>query len=334
MKAFTDKLHNEGMKVVLWIATPFIGSESKEFDFFRGKLLKKNRADGTVMIADPRFADVRRWYADMLSERMKSWDLDGFKLDFIDCFSLCEKSPCDYENMDYPVLGEAITALLDGITASLREIKPDVMIEYRQAYIGPSMQKSGNMFRVDDCAYGAKYNRVNGIDLRLIAPDSAIHSDMLMWDYEASVEAAADQLSALLFIVPQVSVLFDKLNDEHKRMLSFYLDFIDENRDVLQHGKLVPLYPEADYSVVYAQQNEKVIAALYSANSFEVPEPAEEFAVVNASGNEKVYIEVPEHLLGRAYGICNCMGEETAKGIITNPVNSYRIPQNGMLICR
>lgn len=331
MEAFVKKLHIYGIKVVLWIATPFIGSESKEFGLFKGKLLRKNREDGTVMVADPRFADVRRWYVKMLSDRMKNWNLDGFKLDFIDCFTLCEDSSLNYDEMDYPVLGEAITVLLDEITTSLRQINPDVMIEFRQPYIGPNMQKSGNMFRVEDCAYGAKFNRINGIDLRLIAPDSAIHSDMLMWDYDADVEAAADQLSALLFIVPQVSMLLDKLNDEHKKMLSFYLDFIDENRDVLQHGVLVPLYPEADYSVVFAHKNNKVIAALYSANSFEVPDGTEEFAIVNASGNEKVYIEVHDSIIGKKYIICNCMGEEISSGKIVTAVNSYHIPHNGIL---
>lgn len=333
MKAFVEKLHSNNINVVLWIATPFIGSESKDFDLFKGKLLRKKHDDGSVMVADPRFADVRSWYVKMLTERMKNWNLDGFKLDFIDCFTLCEESSQNYDEMDYPVLGKAVTVLLDEICSSLRQLNPDVMIEYRQPYIGPDMQRSGNMFRVEDCAYGAKFNRLNGIDLRLIAPDSAVHSDMIMWDYDASVEAAADQLSALLFVVPQVSMLFDKLNDEHKKMLSFYLNFIDENREVLQRGKLVPLYPEADYSVVFAYKDNKVIAALYSANSFEVPDGTEEFAIVNASGNDKVYIEFPDSFLGRNYRICNCMGEEYLSGKIADKIQSFLIPHNGILFC-
>lgn len=332
IRGLVDSLHKQDMKVILWVATPFIGSESKHFDFFNGRFLYNNRDDGTVMVADPRYADIRKWYVDFLTDRMKKWTLDGFKLDFIDCFRLTDESSTDYENMDYPDLGEAITVLLDEITSALRAINPDVMIEYRQKYIGPSMQKSGNLFRVEDCAYGAMFNRINGIDLRLAAPQSAIHSDMLMWDYEASVEGAADQLSALLFIVPQISMLFDKLPEEHRKVLKFYLDFIDDNIDVLQYGKLVPLNPEAFYPVIYAQRDGKVIAGLYSANSFKVPDNTEKLFVVNASGNSVVYVDCGNNqFVGREYIIRNCMGEIVETGNINNVLEAFNVPHNGII---
>lgn len=332
MRGLVESLHSQNMKVMLWIATPFIGIESKYYSFFNGRFLGKNRDDGTVLVADPRYADIRKWYVDLLTDRMTRWNLDGFKLDFIDNFTLTKESNTDYENMDYPLLGEAVTALLCEITSALRKINPDVLIEYRQKYIGPSMQKSGNLFRVEDCAYGAMFNRINGIDLRLSAPFSAIHSDMLMWDYEASPEAAADQLSALLFIVPQISMLFDKLPDEHKKVLKFYLDFIDDNIDVLQYGNIVPLNPEAFYPVIYAEKEGRVIAGLYSANSFKVPDGTSNLNIVNASGAENVYVDFAgNNFNGREYVIYNCMGDTVGGGLITASLQSFDVPHNGIL---
>lgn len=333
MKGLVENLHAKGMKVVLWIATPYIGSESKCFRFFNGRFLGKNRADGTVMVADPRYADIRKWYVDLLTDRMVRWKLDGFKLDFINNFTLTDESRTDFENMDYPVLGEAVTALLDEITSALRKINPDVMIEYRQTYIGPAMQKSGNLFRVEDCAYGAMFNRINGIDLRLAAPHSAIHSDMLMWDYEASAEAAADQLSALLFITPQISMFFDKLPEEHRKVLKFYLDYIDSNTAVLQYGKMVPLNPEAFYPVVYAENNGKVIAGLYCANSFRVPDGAKSLDIVNAAGSEYVYIDFADNdFSSKEYVIYNCMGDVVGGGVIKAALQSFNVPHNGIIM--
>lgn len=333
MKGLIHDLHGKGMKVLLWIAVPFIGRQSRCFDFFNGRFLRKRRDDGSVMIADPRYADIRKWYTELLTDRMTRWEPDGFKLDFIDDFFLTEDSPAVCGAMDIPVLGEAVTALLCEVTSALRKINPDVLIEYRQKYIGPAMQSSGNLFRVEDCAYGAMFNRINGIDLRLAAPHSAIHSDMLMWDYEASAEEAADQLSALLFIVPQVSMLFDRLPDEHGKMLKFYLDYIDSNSGVLQYGNLVPLHPEAFYPVIYAEKDGRVIAGLYSAHSFRVPAGTESLDIVNAAGSETVYIDFADtDLTGRNYVIFNCMGEPVGSGTVRAPLQSFTVPHNGIIM--
>lgn len=331
MKEFVNKLHNEGMKVVLWIATPFIGCESKDFKLFEGKLLGKKDGSDKVFVADPRFSEVRKWYVSLFCDRMKRWNLDGFKIDFINHFELTYESSKEYDKMDIPVLGEAVTALLCEISASLKQINPEVMLEYRQSYIGPCMLKSGNMFRVDDCAYGAFYNRVNGIDLRLCTKGSAVHSDMLMWDYNASPEAVADQLSSLLFIVPQISMKFEKLSESHKKVLKFYLDFIDEKREVLQHGKLIPLHPEANYSVVSAQKNGETVVALYSAASFEISDNTSKFTVVNASGNKNIFLKVPKHIIGKNYTILNCTGDTVLSSSVKNEVDYYTVPQNGMM---
>jgi len=335
MKGLADDLHNMGMKLILWIGTTMIGCDSKYFDFFNGRFLYKKFEDGTVRMADPRYKDIREWYVDFLTDRMKRWNLDGFKLDFLDAFWTTEESRTDYENMDYPNIGEAVAVMMNEVSDSLRKINPDLLLEYRQSYIGPAMQKTGNLFRVEDCAYGSMFNRINGIDLRLSVPNSAVHSDMLMWDYDASAEGCADQLSNLLFIVPQISVRFDKLPEEHKKVLKFYLDFIDDNIDVLQHGKLVPLNPEAFYPVVYAQKDGKTIAGLYSSNMFTVPDNTDSLSVVNASGKEKIYIDFDKNdFIGRNYVIYNCLGEIVANGTISAVLNSYDIPHNGIIILK
>lgn len=332
MRAFSDEVHKLGMNFILWIATPFIGSESREFAYFKGKLLRKYSSDGTVFIADPRFADVRAWYVKKLTTIFRQWNLDGFKLDFIDCFSFGEESSVSYEEMDIPLLGDAVDRLTSDITEALKQIKPDVMIEFRQSYIGPAMQKNCNMVRVEDCAYGAMFNRQNGIDLRLISGNNAVHSDMLMWDYLASPEAAADQLSNILFIVPQISMLFDRLSPEHRRVLEFYLDFIDSNRNVLQYGKLVPLYTEAGYPVVYAYSEDSLVAALYGSELFTVNGKFNSVKIVNATGSGRIVADLGDSFDNlKEYVIYNCMGETVTSGKTEAALSAYSIPHNGII---
>lgn len=329
MKRFIGELHDMGMKAMLWFAVPFVGVKSRVYDFFDGRFLYDRSADGTLKIADPRYADIRKWYADMLAERLARWDLDGVKLDFIDSFEFAGE-PFVRDDMDIPSLPDAVCALLKEITDALRAVCPDVLIEFRQSYIGPAMRQYGNMLRVCDCAYGAMFNRLNGLDMRLLAGDTAVHSDMLQWEYGVSAEKAADQLSSLLFIVPQISMPLDRLPEEHKKMLKYYLDFIDDNRDILLGGRLVPLSPETFYSVVYAQKEREVIAALYTANSFTAPENTGKLTVVNASGIEKIYVDL-NGCAAEKYEIKNCMGEAVCSGRVSSPLAAYSVPHNGML---
>lgn len=329
MKRFIGELHDMDMKAMLWFAVPFIGVKSRAYDFFNGRFLYDRRADGTLKIADPRYTDIRKWYADMLAERLARWNLDGVKLDFIDSFEFSGE-PFVRDGMDIPDLPRAVCALLKEITDALKAVRPDVLIEFRQSYIGPAMRQYGNMLRVSDCAYGAMFNRLNGLDMRLLAGKTAVHSDMLTWEYGVSAEKAADQLSSLLFIVPQISMPLDRLPEEHKKMLKFYLDFIDSHRDILLGGRLVPLSPETFYSSVYAEKEGEIIAALYTANSFTAPEDTGKLTVVNASGIEKIYVDL-NGCPAKSFMILNCMGEVVRSGGVVSALAAYTVPHNGML---
>lgn len=333
MRRFVDRLHEIGMKCMLWYSVPFVGIYAKNITRFEGKFLRSKDSSNTVMILDPRFADVRAWLVETYETAVRDWDLDGLKLDFIDSFSLSETSSTDYNAMDCPSLEAAVEKLLCEVMTALRRIKPDIMIEFRQSYIGPVMQKYGSILRVGDCAGGSLINRVSSTDMRLICEDTAVHSDMLMWDYEAAPEGAADQLSNILFAVPQISIMFDRLSPEHKKMLKFYLSFMAENRDVLLNGKFMPLCPDANYAQILAQKDGKVIAALYSNPLFVKPDDADTVILCNASGSAAVYVENNGSAAEKKCVIKNCMGEtiaDTVVGLI-NGVTKFEVPHNGFL---
>ena len=335
MEATVEEIHNLGMRVMFWIAMPFIGPDCCDYPKLKNMILKQNYGENHYIL-DPRYAQVRAWYVQKLTDLMQRYHLDGFKLDFIDRFEASNNysntpAAAINENMDIPEFGHAVDRLLKQVAEALRAIKPDVLIEFRQEYVGPAMQQCANMMRVDDYAYGAMYNRVNGIDLRLLCRNTAVHSDMLMWDYDASVEAAADQLSNILFITPQISMLFEKLPESHRKMLQFYLDFMDEHRDILQGGQLVPLHPEALYSAIYAEKEHNVIAGLYAENSFTVPAGTKHLTLINATGRGEILLDSRKAALSGKWRICNCMGEETASGETFSELAAFEIPWNGFL---
>ena len=107
--------------------------------------------------------------------------------------------------MDIQSLQDAVDIFMTSVINTLREIKPDILIEFRQNYIGPNMRKFGNMFRVGDCPCDYIENRMCLLDLRALMGNSAVHSDMLMWHKDESAEYDALQIIGIIFGVMQYS---------------------------------------------------------------------------------------------------------------------------------
>lgn len=156
--------------------------------------------------------------------------------------------------MDYGVLEDAVHRLMTDLTRKLHELRPDVLIEFRQNYIGPVMRQYGNMFRVGDCPYSTSYNRVGIVDLRLTSGRTAVHSDMLMWNPEDRVENAACQIENVLFANVQLSARLDRIPEEHLRMMRFWTRLMQDEQHLLQEAPLYAEQPQMLYPVVRTEE--------------------------------------------------------------------------------
>ena len=262
-KAFTDSVHRLGMKLLVWFSVPFVGTESPVYSRFEGKYLYISKGSKAGVV-DPRYPEVRAYLKDTYKRFLKDYDIDGFKLDFIDSFHTGDTTAEPNDSMDCPTVEEAVHRLLIEIDEELAAIKPDLLFEYRQNYIGPAINRFGNMLRVGDCAYDALTNRIGIVDLRLMGYPVAVHSDMLFWSKEEAIPLCARQLLNIMFGVPQISVILADSTDEQKQLLKNYLDYWTENRDVLLHGTFRPLHPELNYTSVTAETEQKSITVLYA----------------------------------------------------------------------
>jgi alpha-galactosidase len=237
--------------------------------------------------------------------------VDGLKLDFIDEFKILgAKTDTEGEGRDYLSVLEAVDRLLTDIIQRLNAIKPSIMIEFRQSYIGPLMRKYGNMFRAGDCPYDMVTNRVRTLDVRLLSGSTPVHSDMVMWHPDEQVELAALQIINIIFSVPQISVLLERLPAQHIKMLRFWLSFWREHRDVLLDGELRPQHPETLYPVVSAVTATKYLLAVYqeSVVKFEGT-PPNGWILLNGTHDNRIFLEVKEELGVRRVQVRNCCGE-------------------------
>lgn len=333
-RAHVDRVHALGMKYLLWFSVPFVGVHTKAYARFKDKFLDPDpTGKRRWFILDPRFPDVRDYLIGVYERCIREFDLDGFKLDFVDCFGTREETKDAFGNgRDYDSVPEAADRLLTDVIARLRAIKPDVMIEFRQSYTGPAMRKYGNIFRVGDEPNNAMGNRVGSMLVKQLAGNTAVHSDMVMWHYEDTVESAAMQLIHAIFTVPQVSVRLDEVPASHVAMIKRYLAFWREHRDVLLDGRIRPLQPQHAYPVVIAETTTKLAAAAY-ANGF-VPLPRigdRKLLLINGTQDPRVVIELPDSLGKRRVRVWSCTGELTLdeKRDLAAGVHSIPIPPAG-----
>ena len=261
-KKFCDEVHALGMKLMVWFAVPFLGEQSPLYEQYKDRLLCRDYGAG---ILDVRYPEVRAYIISNYKRFLVDYDIDGFKLDFIDAFQPRPETPAyDPAVMDCETAVEGVRKLLSEIEEQLSAIKPDLLYEYRQNYVGPAINRFGNMLRVGDCAYDSLINRGGIVTMRLYGYPVAIHADMLFWASGESLELCARQLLNIFFGVPQISVILADSTEEQKALLRAYLSYWTENRDLILHGKLRADYPEYRYARVSAEQDDRIIAVHYT----------------------------------------------------------------------
>lgn len=329
MKDFVDRVHATGMKFMLWYSVPFMGKYAKNYDRFRDMLLDKSDFLENTWVLDVRYKEVRDFLVQTYVKAVKEWGLDGLKLDFIDSFVLYEKSLENDPRWDYVSMEDATDALMTEISQTLKAINPDILIEFRQSYVGPAIRKFGNMLRVGDCPNDAIRNRQGVVNLRLTSGSIPVHSDMLMWNLDDPVEVAALQLVSVLYSVPQISMKIASLPEDHKKMLTYYLKFWQEHRDILLDGKVTAENPESAYSIVCSQLEGRAVVTVYT----DVVVDCEKFSeVVAVNGTKKPLIL--KNAADKTYRVVNCMGEEVAAGTVPAALWEVSVPTSGMIFVK
>lgn len=335
MREFVDGVHERGMKLLLWYSMPLVGENSKTFARFQGRYLRYWDGQG-AWVLDPRYPEVRDHLIATYRTAMLEWGVDGFKLDFLGFFVATDSTELTIaDGRDYASVNEAADRLLTDVMAELRALNPDVMIEFRQPYIGPLMRKYGNMFRAADAPHVATDNRLRTVDLRLLSGNTAVHSDMFMWHAGDSVEAAALQFLSVLFSVPQLSVKLERIPPDHRQMVRHWTGYWLQNRDVLLDGEFVPHSPLAHYPLIEAVTDQKRIIAIYDDMVVRIPEGHGRRAldVVNAGHLGRVVLEVGARMGSFDYRVLDTLGREVGSATLELAPGVYRIavPRSGLL---
>lgn len=332
-----EVIHSHGMQFVAWVAPSFTNPVSRKR--FAGKLMGPRDNVGKIVNPlkaglDPRYTEVRQYIIDAYCRIIRDYDIDGFFMDFLECFGIQEADEPDDPERDYTSVHVAIDRLLQDLLKQLKQIKPDILIEIRQPSIGPHMRKVANMFRAVDCGNCFADNRIRVLDIRMLCGSAIAHADPIMWNTSEPVQSAAMQLTHTLFAVPQISMNLETLPADHKEMVRTYLAFWNEHRDVILDGALTPLEPQSAYPLVLSSTADKFLAAVYSNAVIPIPANAPETVlIVNGTYGDHVVLESDGALGKRGLTVTSCTGEEVCNQEITLAVGLHRleVPPNGII---
>lgn len=307
MAAHVAEVHKIGMKYIIWYSVPFVGVHSKHYDHFKGMMLRHIDRLSTGIL-DPRYKEVRDFLLGIYKKALVEWNLDGFKLDFIDQWCDDPVNAPYNEKMDIPSLQNAVQTFMTTVMQELKAIKPDILLEFRQGYIGPHMRTFGNMFRVGDCPGDYTSNRVGVFDLRMMLGSSAVHSDMLMWHKDEEAEMDALQIISIMYGVMQYSARLDVQTPRVLKMSKFWLDFLSAHKNVLLEGKLRSYDAHLLYTWAQATAGNECIAAVYDVNKVIQPEALDTVYIANGCTGQRTLVELEGNY---QVTILNCCGEET-----------------------
>ncbi|MEU5539298.1 glycoside hydrolase family 36 protein [Streptomyces sp. NPDC020362] len=276
-----------GLRYMAWIAPLLLGPAAGCYAQWAPSAPAPARAPGAYVL-DPRRPEVRRHIVEMCTALVRDHGLDGLKVDFID-------EAMVYAGDGGGDIGHALTALLTDLRTALETVRPELLLELRQPYVGPGMAAYGNMLRSFDCPADATANRVRTIDTSLLAVGGTVHSDMLLWDPSAPLEAAVRQLIGAFHSVPQLSVRLDSLPPEQLDALGFWLGQWRRLRPQLLDGRVEPGRPDDLYSLVESSADGVSVVSVHSERAVSLrPTAFEETVLVNASDVDRLVVDVQD----------------------------------------
>ncbi len=326
-----DTMHDLGLKVLLWVGIPYVGEESELWHKYKDKTIQYSDF-ARASILDPRYPEIREYIISTLKRLMTDYKLDGFKLDFIDLFYDVPGTKISDE-MDYMSVQDAVDRLMTDIKCELLKINPDTLIEFRQKYIGPNMRKYGNMFRVEDCPDDYLSNRVGVLDLRLLSGNTAVHSDMLMWNVNEKVEVAALQIINIIFATMQFSGKLSMMSEEHKKMVMFWIGFMNKNKDVLLNSDIIVEEAHLLYTLARTEKNGESVIAVYARDKCAKLSPnIDRTTILNGTQGDRIIAEIAKPGVYNV-SIYDCSGNaiEEKNVVLKQGITSFDVPVAGMV---
>ncbi|MGN0867007.1 MAG: glycoside hydrolase family 36 protein [Oligosphaeraceae bacterium] len=238
-----ERVHQMGMRYLLWVAPFLVGKKSRHFREMPQSLLPGEIREGY------RLLDPASPQADLVLRRMerllRQTPVDGLKVDFLDQIEPSRETPTSAH----------VLAFVERLHRTILRERPRALVEFRQSYATPAMLPFATQFRAGDVPFDFLANFRNMSLIRLaIGEGTPVHADPVYWAPGESLANISRHLVASLLGVPMLSMDLAKLSSREREIIAFWLGFYRQNMAAYQTGRwrLRPLGSQAGYALLTA----------------------------------------------------------------------------------
>ncbi|WP_432014154.1 glycoside hydrolase family 36 protein [Streptomyces cucumeris] len=323
------RVRAHGLRYMVWVAPLLLGPRAACHSRWAPYATRPATVPGADVL-DPRRPEVRARVVEQCVRLVRDHGLDGLKVDFLDQAMV-------YAGDGAGDVGAAMALLLADLRHALRTVRPDVLLELRQPYTGPGMAPFGNMMRSFDCPADATANRVRTIDTALLTIGGAVHSDMLLWDPGAPVEAAVRQLIGAFHAVPQLSVRLDRLPAGHREAIAFWLSAWRRLRPQLLDGTVEPGRPDELYALVRSTADGVCVIDVHSDRVVPLRAAGQRSVVlVNGTPVDRLTVSAEEDSLAADITVHDPRGRiiDRCRRVLAPGLHTVSVPSMGMATLR
>ena len=246
-----NRVQAMGMKYLFWTA-PFLVGKKSEFIKRYPASAHMPYDDGSYVI-DGRNGAVMAAQLEKMKHVLRDYKLDGLKVDFLDVILPDTEVPT----------GRAVMKFVRELAETIRKVKPDALIEFRQRYATPGMTAYGTQFRAGDVPFDFVDNFQRIGQIRISMGDRIpVHADPVYWHPQESPVNISRHMIASLCGVPMLSMDLLTISETEKKIIRHWLGFYEDHLPAFRDGKWHVAYFQSNTTYMSVTGNGETIIVL------------------------------------------------------------------------
>ncbi|NMA21611.1 MAG: alpha-galactosidase [Lentisphaerae bacterium] len=249
--AHVRRVQKMGLRYLLWVAPFLIGDRSKIYEELKSATDEKY-LEGYHLLNVQKRKEAERLLK-MIASLLEKYPIDGLKIDFLDQY---------FPNLEQP-RGRATLDFIARLSAAIRNIRSDALIEFRQSYATPGMLPYATQFRAGDVPFDFLDNFQRLAQIRIGLGDRVpVHADPVYWHPQESAVNIARHMIASLAGVPMLSMEMTTLSDLESRIIRNWLQFYRDHLETFKTGTWHVQYQQSAVSYISVRTDEEQIIIL------------------------------------------------------------------------
>ncbi len=252
--AHVQRVQNLGLRYLLWVAPFLIGDHSETYAQIKAAT-DENYFEGYHLL-NVKESEAAEKILAKISSLMEKHPIDGLKIDFLDQYHPNVASPRGRASLDF----------ISRLSAAIRSLRPDALIEFRQGYCTPGMLAYATQFRAGDVPFDFLDNFQRLAQIRVALGDAVpVHADPAYWHPQESAENISRHLIASLAGVPMLSMEMTSLSEMERRIISNWLQFYQRHLETFKTGSWNVHYQQSAVSFISVCNEQEQIVILNDA---------------------------------------------------------------------